>query len=88
VVKARAPLGEEPADGGLVPERKEQLDVRVAHAQERGLDALLSDRLAVLQGHPETLGVELDRRVEILDGDAHVIDCLEHRRGSLDVRGV
>jgi hypothetical protein len=78
VVKTRPALREEPPDRRLLPERTEQLDVRVAHPEERSLDALLLDRLAVLKRHPKALGVELDRRVEILDGDTDMVDCLEH----------
>jgi hypothetical protein len=78
VMEPRAALGDEAPDRRLVPERPQQLDVGLADAEQSRLDALLLDRLAVLEGHPETLGIELDRRVEVLDGDAYVIDCLEH----------
>jgi hypothetical protein len=50
----------------------------ISHSQERGLDALLGDGLAMLQRHPEALRIELDRRIEILDRDAEMVDCLEH----------
>ena len=73
-MQARPALGEELADRRVVAERREQLDVRVADAQQRSLDALLGDRLAVLERHLEDLAVELDRGVEILDGDADVVD--------------
>src|SRR5439155_23277945 len=78
VVETGPALGEEAADRRLLGERSQELDVRVADAEERRLDALLGDRLAVLERHSETLGVELDRSVEILDCDADMIDCLEH----------
>ena len=41
-------------DRRVVAERREQLDVRVADAQQHRLDALLGDGLAVLERHPET----------------------------------
>ena len=53
VVEARAPLGEELARRRVVAERAQQLDVRVADAQQHRLDTLLGDRLAVLDRHAE-----------------------------------
>jgi hypothetical protein len=32
----------------------------------------------MLQRHPEAPRIELYGRVEILDGDADVVDCLKH----------
>jgi hypothetical protein len=78
VVETGATLGEKAPDGRFVTERSQQLYVRVADAEEHRLDALLGNRLAVLERHAEPLGVELDRSVEILDCDADVVDCLEH----------
>ena len=46
--------------------------------QERGLHALIGDGLTMLQRHPETLGIELDRGVEVLDRNADVVNCLKH----------
>ena len=40
VVQPRAALGEELADRRVVVERREQLDVVLAHVQQRGLDTL------------------------------------------------
>jgi hypothetical protein len=50
----------------------------IAHSEERRLDALLGDGLAVLQRHAQALGIELDCRIEVLDGDAEMVDCLKH----------
>ena len=78
VMEPRPPLGEKTPDRSVVAERLEQLDVGLADTQQRCLDALLGDRLAMLQRHPEALRIELDRRVQILDRDAEVVNCLEH----------
>ena len=47
VVKARALAGKEPADCGVGPERRQQLDVPVADVEQDRLDALGVDRLAM-----------------------------------------
>ena len=51
----------------------------LADAQQHGLDALLLDRLAVLDRHAERVRVERDGGVEVLDGHADMIDRVEHR---------
>ena len=51
VVQARAALGQEAADRRVVGERRQQLDVALADVEQRGLDALLCDRLAVHERH-------------------------------------
>ena len=50
----------------------------VADVEQHRLDALLGDRLAVGERHPEGALVELQRGVEVVDGDADVIDQPEH----------
>jgi hypothetical protein len=57
--------------------------VALANAEQNGLNALLLDRLAVLERHAEPLAIESDRLVEVLDGDSDVIDAVEHERGSV-----
>ena len=59
-------------------QRRQQLDVAVADVEQRGLDALLVDRLAVHERHPVGVAVDGDRGVEILDRDADVVDAAEH----------
>jgi hypothetical protein len=80
VVQAGPLLGQELADRRVRPERRQQLDVVLADVQQHGFDALLGHRLAVYDLHPVRLLVERDRRVEILDGDADVVDPAEHGR--------
>ena len=63
-------------------QRLDQLDVAVADLEQNGLDALLLDGLAVLLAPcSKPSRVELDRGVEVLDGDADVVDAPEHGRG-------
>jgi hypothetical protein len=83
VVKPRSLLREELADGGVVAQRAEQLDMAVAHVEQHRLDALRFHGLAVHERHPERILVERDRGVEILHRDADVVDPVEHGRRSV-----
>jgi hypothetical protein len=74
VVEARSALCEEPADGRVRTERGEQLDPRAADRERRGLDALILDARAMVDDRAEQRGVGRDRGVEIVDGDADVVD--------------
>ena len=75
VVHAGAALREEPADRGVLAERREQLDATVPHSHGRGLDALLLDALTMLEPSAEEPLVRGDRGVEILDRDPDVMDA-------------
>ena len=81
VMQARALAVDELADGGVGAERPQQLDMALADIEQDRLDALRLDRLTVGELHLEALLVELDRGVEVLDGDADVIDPSETLRG-------
>src|SRR4051812_25837377 len=85
VVQPRAALGEELADRRVVVERGEQLDVVLAHVQQPGLDTLRLHRLAVHQGEPVDVDVEVDRLLEVGDREADVVDAPEHRPESRQV---
>ena len=74
VMDAGAALGEEAADGGVVPGRREQLEPGVADEHGGRLDALLGDELAVLERPTEQALVRRDALVEVGDGDADVMD--------------
>jgi hypothetical protein len=50
----------------------------LADVEQHGLDALLLDDLAMRDGHAVGLFVQGDRGVEVLDGDADVVDPGEH----------
>src|SRR6266542_3212472 len=50
----------------------------VPHVEEDGLDALGLDRLAMHDRHPEGALVNGGRPLQVGDGDADVIDQLEH----------
>ena len=81
VVKTGAAAGEELADGGVGTERLEQLDVTVSDLEQRRVDALLLHGLAVDERHPEGIAVDRQRGVDVLDGDADVVDGGQHPRG-------
>src|SRR3954464_2067248 len=53
VMEAGTALRDKSTDWRLVTERVKQLDVGIADAHEGGLDPLLRDRLAMLEGHAE-----------------------------------
>src|SRR5919202_1280592 len=74
VVHAGSALCEEPPDGSVVVERREQLDAGPPHAERDGLDTLVLDALAVLDLRTEERRVRGDGRVEVLDRDADVMD--------------
>lgn len=80
VVHALAAPGEEPPDGRVLLERREELDAAVAEAHRRRLDALVLDPLAVLEQAAEQALVRPDGGVQIRDGDADVMDgpCFHH----------
>jgi len=76
MVHALAALGEEPPDRGVLAGRREQLDERPwAGAKDDGL---------VVDDRPERPGVGVDRRPDVADGDADVVDpqgCDRHGCG-------
>src|ERR1700760_38942 len=78
MVQARAVLREELADGRVRAERREQLDVVLADVEQDRLDALLLDDLAMRERELEAVAIQRERRRELLDGDADVVDPREH----------
>src|SRR5439155_24159102 len=80
VVHPRPALREELADGSLVAERREQLDAAFAHAQRRGLDALVGHGVAVLQLRTEEPLVRGDRLVEVGDSHAEMVNAARLHR--------
>ncbi len=77
VVHPGAALREEAPDGRVLSERCEQLDTALADADRRRLDALLVDPRAVLDAAAEQPLVRPHRLVEVLDGDADVVDAAD-----------
>ena len=62
-------------------ERAEQLDAPVADAQRHGLDALVGERLAMLELGAEEAPVAVDGLVEVRHGDAEMVNPRSgHRR--------
>ena len=74
VVHARPALREEAADGRVLPEGSEELDAALADANRRRLDSLLLDALSMLERPAEEPRVRVDRAVEVVNGDADVVD--------------
>lgn len=88
VMHPGAPLREELADRRVLAECSQQLDPVRTDAQRRGLDALLLERLAVLELGPEEPVVRRERRIEIVDGDAQVMNAMRlHAAAMLLVGG-
>src|SRR5262249_977839 len=74
VVHPRPALGQELADRRLPAERGQQLDPTLAHFQRSRLDTLVEDGLAVLEARAEELLVRRHGLVEVLDGDAEMVN--------------
>jgi len=75
-------LRQEPPHGRVGAERGEQLDATRADTKRRRLDALLGDRLAMLETGAEEPLVGRDRLVEVGHRDAEVVDAA--RRHGVD----
>lgn len=86
VVQAGAALGEEPADRRVGGEGREQLHSASADVQRCRLDALVFERLAVLELGPEEPAVGVDGRVEILDRDPDMVDARQRYASALTAR--
>src|SRR5919202_2060386 len=78
VVQPGPAAREEAADGAVGRERPQKLHVAFADVEQHRLDALLLDHLAVRELHAVRLLVQRDRGVEVVDGDADVVDAGEH----------
>ena len=74
MVHSRASLREEAADGSVFAEGAQELEPALADPDGSRLDALLLDPRAVLEARPEQAPVGVERAVEILDGETHVVN--------------
>src|SRR2546428_14114225 len=81
-VEALALALQETADGGVGASRFEQLDLALGDGEERGFDALVFDRVLSMNVEAEGVAVEGEGVVEGVDGDADVVDLLDHEGGS------
>ena len=86
VVQPGPALGEELADRRVVVQRREQLDVVLADVEQRRLDALLGDRLAVHEREAVDVDVEVDRLLEVGRRRGRRGRCARTSAGSLDAR--
>ena len=80
VVHAGPLLGQEPAHGGVLGERRQQLHVVLTHVQKHRLDALLPYHLAVGHHQRQPVAVELERGLDLVHGDSDVVYAVEHAR--------
>jgi hypothetical protein len=80
VVDAFAILGEKLCDGAVISGRFEKFDVHFAHYKEGGADFLGGHFLTVLALETENGLVVFDGFVEGTNGNAEVVDFLNHRR--------
>ena len=74
VVHARAPLGEEAADGRVLAQGLEQLDTALSDPHRRRADALVVDGRAMLDLGPKKAFVRAQSRIEILDSNTQMMD--------------
>ena len=87
VVHSGTALVEELADGRVLAERREQLHTVRADPERRSLDTLLGNGLAALERRAEQPLVGRNRLVEILDGDAEMMDSARlHAADAIEVR--
>ena len=73
VVHSGAALRQEAADGRVLVERAEELEAALSDPDGRGFDALLLHTRALLEPRPEEPLVGVERAVEILDREPHVM---------------
>src|SRR2546426_2241730 len=78
VVEALALALQETADGGVGASRFEQLDLALADGEERRSHALVFDGVLSMDVEAEGIAVEVKSIVEGVDGDADVVDLLDH----------
>jgi len=78
VVQSGAVALQKPGDSAVGADGLEQLDVAFADVEQDRFDPERLHDLAVGERHAERALVQLDGGVEILDGDADVVDVPEH----------
>ncbi len=85
-MQAGSVASQELADRGVGAERCEQLDMAVPDVEQGRVDTLIGHRLAMHERHSERVAVERERRVDVRDGDADVIDRGQHCATRIPVR--
>ena len=78
MVEALAFALEEAADRRVGTSGFEELDFALADCEERGFDALVFDRVLRVKVEAESIAIELQRFVQRADGDADVVDLVDH----------
>jgi hypothetical protein len=75
MVHSRAALCEEPADRRFFTERRKQLDATRADEHRCGFDTLFLDTCSVLELGAEQALIRVERVVQVVDGDAEMMDA-------------
>jgi len=78
MVESRSALGHELSYRGILAQRRHQLDLSIAHAQEGGFEPFLLIGRAMHELRAKRAAVEPDRFVQVGDRDPHVMNPLEH----------
>ena len=78
MVEALAFALKEAADGGVGAGGFEELNLALADCEERSVDALVFDRVLRVDMQAESVAIEVQRFVQGADGDADVVDFLNH----------
>src|SRR5581483_5848588 len=81
VVQAGPAALEEARDGVVGGERRDELDLRVAGADEHDVELTILEAQATGDRQPEHVAIEHHRPLEVVDGDADVVQLLD-RHGS------
>jgi hypothetical protein len=83
VVHTRATLCEEAADRRVLAERAQQLEAALADADGRCLDTLLVHARAMLEPRAEEALIGVERALEILDRETHVVNGARRFHGAI-----
>src|SRR6202140_3456911 len=76
VVKARSALRDELSHRRVLPQRRHELDLAIADAQQRGLEAFFFAGGAMNQLGAQRIFIEMDGFVEVRHCDADVMDAI------------
>ena len=79
VVETVAAAVEEARDLGVGAGGSEQFDAGLADLEHDRFDAVRFDRLTMARSPPQQPLVRLHGRLDVADGDAHVVDPAQHR---------
>src|ERR1700686_4920703 len=76
MVKARSALGDELSHRRVLPQRRHELDLALADAQERCFETFMLAGGAMHELRAQRAFIQADRFIEVRDGDADVVDAI------------